>query len=137
MTINMKILAFGTFDKFHPGHQNFLEQAKSLGDQLTVVIARDQTVEQVKGRKPKDNEKVRLSTVKKNPVVDRALLGYLKADKISIIDKVKPDIIALGYDQNSFSTQLATYLNHHPEIKLIRLKAYKPEIYKSSKIING
>lgn len=43
-----KVLAFGTFDGFHRGHLSFLEQAKSHGNYLIVVVARDKTAEKVK-----------------------------------------------------------------------------------------
>ena len=43
-------MAFGTFDLLHPGHEHFLKQAKRYGD-LIVVIARDNTVLKVKGKK--------------------------------------------------------------------------------------
>lgn len=42
------VMAFGTFDVFHPGHEYYLTQAKKYGDILIVVVARDKTVEKVK-----------------------------------------------------------------------------------------
>lgn len=131
---SMRILVFGTFDRLHPGHQNFLEQATTLGDELVVVVARDQTVKQVKGQKPEQSEKIRLKRIKKHPAVTQAILGSLDQNKTKIIDQIKPDIIALGYDQTSFEPELSVYLNRHPEIQLVRLKAYQPETYKSSKL---
>lgn len=128
----MKILVFGTFDGLHPGHQNFLDQAAMLGDELVVVVARDKTVCQVKGQKPKQSETSRLQAVKQCPQVTRAILGTDEKTKTRIIDKIKPNIIALGYDQTSFNQQLAVYLNRHPKICLVRLKPFKPETYKSS-----
>src|SRR3989338_7442094 len=49
---------FGTFDLLHPGHINFLNQAKKF-DQLIIVIGRDRTVKQIKGKLPKHTEKQR------------------------------------------------------------------------------
>ena len=49
-------MAFGTFDLLHPGHINFLNQAKKHG-QLIIVIARDKTVKEVKGKLPQHKEK--------------------------------------------------------------------------------
>ncbi len=127
-----KILVFGTFDSLHPGHINFFEQAKKLGDYLVAVVARDVTVEKVKGRPPRRNENERLAAVIGSGKVDKALLGNL-GDPYAIIKEVNPNIIALGYDQNSFSRDLPAALKkENLKIKILRLKPYKPEIYKSS-----
>jgi FAD synthetase len=37
-------------------------------------------------------------------VVDEALLGYETLDMATVIDRVKPDIIAVGYDQDSIES---------------------------------
>ena len=127
-------MAFGSFDILHPGHLYFLKQAKSKGDKLVVVIALDKTIEKVKGRKPKYNERQRLEHVKGMPMVDKAVLGYEK-DPYEIIEEINPDIICLGYDQDSYSENLKEKLAErgmNPEI--IRLGPYKEGIYKSSKL---
>lgn len=118
-------MAFGTFDIFHPGHENFLKQAKKYG-RLIVVIGRDRTVKQVKGKLPLHNEKRRQRAVKAAGIADIVILGSL-ADKYAAIKKYQPDIIALGYDQFYFTEPLKQF-----KIKIVRLKAYKPEKYKTS-----
>lgn len=129
-----KVLAFGTFDILHPGHVNFLKQAKKHGDFLIVVVARDATVKKVKGRKPKYSEKKRLAKIKKLEIVNYALLGNKKG-KYSIIEKIKPNVICLGYDQNSFTNGLKQELRKRKiKAKIIRLKPYKAHKYKSSKL---
>ena len=95
-----KIMVFGTFDILHPGHLNFFKQAKKLGDYLIVIIGRDETVQKIKGRFPQNNEKKRLDKIKQQKIVDKTLLGNLD-DPYKIIKQEKPDIVALGYDQNS------------------------------------
>ena len=127
-------MAFGSFDVLHPGHLYFLNQAKSKGDKLVVVIALDKTIEKVKGEKPKYNERQRLEHVKGMPMVDKAVLGYEK-DPYEIIEEINPDVICLGYDQDSYSENLKEKLAErgiNPEI--IRLGPYKEDIYKSSKL---
>lgn len=129
-----KVIAFGTFDIFHPGHISYLKQAKKLGDYLMVVIARDKTVEEVKRKKPKKNEKVRLKIVKESKLAEKVILGNLK-DKYAVIKKYRPDIIALGYDQNSFSEGLEKKLKElNLKTKIFRLKSHKPKVFKSSKM---
>jgi FAD synthetase len=43
-----KVMTFGTFDLFHPGHVYYLSEAESLGDELIVIIARDERVTKLK-----------------------------------------------------------------------------------------
>ncbi len=128
-----KVMVFGTFDIFHPGHKNFFKQAKNFGDFLIVVVARDETVLRVKKHKPKNNEKERLRTIQKCKVVDKVVLGN-RGDKYKIIKEHKPNIICLGYDQEFFIDQLKEKLNFFnlTQTKIIRLKPYKEQIYKSS-----
>jgi FAD synthetase len=129
-----KVMTFGTFDLLHPGHRDFLRQAKQHGDELVVVIARDATVERTKGRKPVHSENERLAAVKQVPGVDRAILGRTD-DVYRVIAEEQPNIICLGYDQTHFVDKLAAKLKEFKlEAKIIRLSAYKPEQYKTSKI---
>ena len=120
-----KILIFGSFDGLHKGHLNLFKQAKKHGDKLIAVIARDKTIKQIKGREPRYKEKTRLKNIAKH--VDKAVLGN-KTNKYAIIKKINPDIICLGYDQNSYTKDL----RKHFKKKIIRLKPYKPKVYKSS-----
>jgi len=133
-TKNMKTaMAFGTFDILHPGHINFLKQAKIYGN-LIVIIARDRTVKQVKGKLPKDNEKQRLKAVLSLNLADIAVIGSL-GNKYAVIKKYRPDIICLGYDQLHFIDRLDDEIkNLNLKTKIIRLKSYKPTVYKSSKL---
>jgi FAD synthetase len=130
----VKVLTFGTFDKYHPGHEYYLKNAKKYGE-VYVIIARDSTVKQIKGKLPENNEKTRLQKINSLKYVKKAYLGDLK-DKFKLIKELKPDIICLGYDQNSFNKNLEDKLKElNINAKIIRFKdAYKPNIYKSSKI---
>lgn len=126
------VLATGTFDLLHPGHINYLTQAKKLGDVLIVIVARDKTVEKVKGKLPHENEKIRLEKIKKLEIVDKAILGQLK-NHYNILKKIKPDIIARGYDQKGFTENLEKKIKKIKlNCKIIALKSYYPKKYKSS-----
>ena len=127
-----KVLVFGTFDRLHPGHIDFFEQAKKLGDRLMVVVARDVTVNKIKGQFPKRSELLRLKAVKQCKLIDEAVLGNA-GDPYAIIADIKPDIIALGYDQTSFTENLDQELKKAGIIaQVIRLKPFGPEKYHSS-----
>lgn len=128
-----KVLVFGTFDIFHEGHCDFLKQAKIHGDFLRVVVARDVTVLKVKGRRPRYDELERADTIKKSGLVDEVVLGSLN-DRYEVVRKYKPDIICLGYDQKQSVAELRKKLNESglDRTGIIKLKAHKPEIYKSS-----
>lgn len=129
-----KVMVFGTFDILHPGHLNFFRQAKKLGDYLCIVVARDKTVKEIKGRLPRFNERKRLAKIKKLKIADRVRLGY-EEDRCHVILEEKPDIICLGYDQDISKTNLSKQLGRCGlKVKIHRAKAYKPEIYKSSKL---
>ncbi len=91
-----RILATGTFDILHPGHIYFLTQARDLGDELFVIVARDSNV--THKPKPVVPEEQRLEMVNALGIVDKALLGSEK-DMFEPLKQIRPDIIALGYDQ--------------------------------------
>jgi FAD synthetase len=130
-----KVLIFGTFDLFHPGHMYFITEASKYGE-LTVVVARDKTVRKLKKKWPKEKERTRLSRIAALPIVKQARLGDQNLDKkYLVLNKVRPDIICLGYDQKYFIAHLPQALkDHRLKTKIVRLKSFKPEIYKSSKV---
>ena len=127
-----KVLVFGSFDLLHEGHRYLFKEAKKLANKLFVVVARDSTIIKVKGKQPKFEEKERLKHVQDIKEVYRAVLGNL-GDKYKIIEDIKPDIIALGYDQKFFADNLKEELKKRKlKIEVVRLKPFKPEKYKSS-----
>jgi len=72
--------------------------------------------------------------LKDSGLADKVVLGSSK-NKYAVIEKYKPDVIALGYDQKVNSRELEKKLKEFKlDAKIVRLKSYKPEIYKSSKL---
>lgn len=124
-----KVIVFGTFDILHPGHLHLFKEARQYGDFLVVVVARDTTVCEVKGRKPQNNEDVRLKNVSDLNLADKVRLGCL-GDKYQAISEEKPDVIALGYDQRAFVDKLEDVIEDY--VQIVRLNPYFPEKYKSS-----
>jgi len=129
-----KVMVFGTFDIIHPGHLNFLRQAKRYG-KLIVIISRDETVKELKGRAPIHNENQRLKKIRKLDIAEQVILGSIKS-KYELIKKIKPDVICLGYDQRYFIDRLKEKLkDFNLKTKIVRLKPYKEGIYKSSRFL--
>ncbi len=131
-----RVVAFGTFDIFHPGHISFLKQAKKLGDYLLIVVARDQNTLKVKGKLPRNNEKARLRAVRKAKIADKVILGSKTNNYFRTLRTNKIDLIALGYDQKPTIFELRKALRSHrlTQVALRRLKPYNPAKYKSSKL---
>ena len=92
------VLAGGVFDIIHPGHIHTLRAAKALGNVLVVVIATDKTAQKMKNRIPLHNMELRKDLVRSLSMVDFAVVGY-EGDIFKSVELIKPNIIALGYDQ--------------------------------------
>jgi FAD synthetase len=129
-----KVLAAGSFDLVHPGHIYFLSEAQRLG-LLYVVVARDTSIQQIKGRPPVLNEVDRLTLVSSLKPVYRALLGD-SHDFLRPVVEVKPDVIVLGPDQPFDEEELRRKLESRglPGVEVIRLR-YRLNNYSSTNII--
>ena len=92
------VLAGGVFDIIHPGHIYTLNAAKALGDVLVVVVATDNTSEKMKKRRPLHTQEQRQELVNSLSMVDLCLVGQ-EDDIFKTVNLVRPQIIALGYDQ--------------------------------------
>ncbi len=134
------VLAFGSFDLFHPGHLNYLESAQRYGSKLIVIVARDESIKTIKGRSPIFNEKDRVRVLKALKIVDNAVIGKklrTPEDKYNIIKKYLPDVIAFGYDQKVDEKKLKKWLKkNNIKARIVRIKAYNKKKYKSSIIKN-
>ncbi len=118
------VMATGTFDILHLGHIYFLKEAKKLGDKLVVIVATDSTVRRLK-HEPVTSEKIRLQLIRELQIVDDAYLGH-EEDMYQIVEEVKPDIIALGFDQIHDEKKLAAELQKREiDAQIIRLSKYQ------------
>lgn len=128
-----RVLAFGTFDGLHDGHRDFFRQAMEYGTYLMIVVGRDSTITKTKGRPPKFSQQERLKAVQDCGLVNEARLGNEGEDPYKVIKEVNPNIICLGYDQTHFTDKLVAKVKEMElKIDIVRLKAHKPEVYKSS-----
>jgi cytidyltransferase-like protein len=132
------VLAGGVYDILHLGHLAVLAEAKTYGDLLVVVVATDVTVETLKGRRPVFPEEDRRALVESLKPVDAAILGYedVGMGYEQVIDEVKPNIIALGYDQDSVArTVIELVEKKRRDIRIVRLSKFDKEKYLSSSAI--
>ncbi len=132
-------MAFGSFDVLHPGHLLYLKEARKQGDMLVVVVARDKSIEMMKGSAPVFGERDRLGMVAALRIVDKAVLGNRIRDKTSrfdILKKLKPGVVVLGYDQQAGENELREWiLRNGLDAKVVRINKYAdPSVYKSSVI---
>jgi len=127
-------MIFGTFDILHPGHIALFKQARGYGDHLTVVLARDVTVRKVKGSLPLHDEKQRREILAHIDLIDRVVMGDTD-NAYRIIKRVRPRVIALGYDQTAFVDRLEEQLKEFKlPAKIVRLKPHRENKHKTHKI---
>jgi FAD synthetase len=120
----VKVMATGTFDLLHMGHIYYLKEAKKLGDKLAVVVATDSTVRKLK-HEPVTPQDIRLKLIKELKVVDEAYIGY-EDDMYEIVKEIKPDIIALGFDQIHDENKIKNDLNkRNLDVKIVRLSKFE------------
>jgi FAD synthetase len=120
----VKVMATGTFDLLHLGHIYYLKEAKKLGDKLAVVVATDSTVRRLK-HEPVNPEEIRLKLIKELKIVNEAYLGH-EDDMYKIVEEIRPDIIALGFDQIHDENKIIAALNKRKiNTKVVRLKEFK------------
>jgi len=131
----VRVLATGVFDIIHLGHLHFLEKSKSLGDELIVIVATDNTVRKRK-HEPITPENMRLELVQGLKPVDEAVLGKDGADIYEIVTELRPDIITIGYDQPFEPSKLEEELaKRGMNVKVVRMPHLDHDLDGTRKII--
>jgi len=131
---NKKVMVFGVFDRLHPGHVSFLEQAAGHGDELIAVVTRDEMVRQMKNKIPMDTEAIRQENVRKIVHVDRVVMGDVVLGSYDVIHNHQPDIICLGYDQHGLREDIQSRISRGEiaPIEIATMKAYKANMFHTS-----
>jgi FAD synthetase len=128
-----RVIATGTFDILHPGHLYYLEQSKTLGDELTVIVARDANVK----HKPQPiiPEEQRHRMVAALRCVDHAILGD-KTDMFRPIEKIRPAIITIGFNQHFDEVSLRQQLTSRGLFaEIVRIGKYGDDELCSSRLV--
>ena len=121
-----RILVFGTFDHFHPGHRYLLDAASERGC-LHIVVARDETVQKIKGQLPDHSQEERMQVLRAAYPQAEIILGS-DGEYLQPVMEIAPDLILLGYDQRMPPGVTEADLPCPVE----RMDALEPERYKSS-----
>lgn len=87
----------GTFDLFHAGHVRFLRLCAEIGC-VTVAVNTDEFVSKYKGRSPVIGLNDRIAVLKACRWVSCVVVNECGEDSKVAIEKVDPDIIAVGSD---------------------------------------
>jgi len=121
------VLTGGVFDVLHVGHVLTLQKARELGELLIVVVATNETVEKRKGKKPLHDADYRCTMVGALKPVDIAIVG--ETDWMGTFARVKPDVVAFGYDQKPIPLPEGCRSAHLESVKV------DPALAKTSRII--
>ncbi len=128
------VMIGGAFEIIHPGHVDALSEARRLGNTLVVVVATDGSVEKNKGRPPVTNQALRVGLVSSIRQVDLALPGN-KGSIYEILSRIRPDVVALGYDQHHNGDEIVQEAARRGiRIRASRLGSQLPDL-KTSKIL--
>ena len=132
-----RVMAVGIFDLLHAGHLHYVEQAKSLGEELVVVIAHDETVRKQK-HEPVTGQDLRRRMVEGLKPVDQAIIGNPPGVPIfEILKQIEPDLIALGYDQKHSVDAIRKGLDQHgfEHVEVTRVEGLSDDLDGTRKII--
>lgn len=95
-----RILCFtnGVFDLLHPGHVQYLEEVRALGNCLVVGLNSDASVRRLKGPgRPLQDEAARARILLGLRSVD-AVVRFEEDTPLALITALQPDILAKGGD---------------------------------------
>jgi cytidyltransferase-like protein len=134
---NLKVVMIGgAFEIIHPGHIHTMAEARKLGDTLVAVVATDSAVLKNKGREPVTTQELRVRLVSSLRMVDVALAGG-KGSIYETLERVRPDVVALGYDQKHNPIEIEDEARRRGmSLRVVRLDSPIPGI-KTSKIIQS
>ncbi|MFA5954504.1 MAG: adenylyltransferase/cytidyltransferase family protein [Patescibacteria group bacterium] len=127
-----KVLIFGTFDLLHPGHLSFLKEAGDIGS-VVVALTPDALLVTYKGRPAVNPYAVRKRRLERLTWVQEVVSADAIPNTYSILMRVKPEVILLGYDQGHLAKQLTTRIReYHLKIDIVIARPYRASIYRSS-----
>lgn len=129
-----RVMVFGTFDGLHDGHLHLFREALERGDELIVVVARDEHVLELKGRLPNNLIDERIRALECESEITEVVVGDEELGTYNVILEYEPSVILLGYDQDELNVDLRVWLEDQniDNIIIETGSAHMPEIFKSS-----
>ena len=138
----MKVIVFGVFDLFHPGHEYFLKQALeyALGytHSIHVVLTTTEIVQKLKNKTPRDSYSARKSNLVNWGISESNIYeSDSELGTYTVFQHINPDVVCFGYDQQGLQRDLTTRIQArtvkvNPEIKLVVIPAFCADVYKTS-----
>lgn len=92
-----RVITYGTFDVFHPGHVNLLKRAKALGDYLIVALSTDE-FNHLKSKKAYYSYNQRKVILEACRYVDLVIPENMWEQKPDDIRQYKADVFVMGDD---------------------------------------
>lgn len=130
-------MVFGTFDVVHDGHRHLLQQAADMGEEVIIVVSRDEHVLELKGRLPINQLEDRLEAISCESEVTTAVAGDLELGSYGVLTEHQPDAILLGYDQDELKENLMAWMEDHGinNISCSYASAYMPHLFNTTRIV--
>lgn len=126
-------MVFGVFDGVHEGHRHLFREAKKFGDYLIAVAAADEMAKTLKGKHPKKDISERIAELEQEIEVDEVMVGDEEMGSWEIVKKIKPHVIAVGYDQKAMKKNLEGAIgDFNWLIELETVSAREPDKYHNS-----
>lgn len=92
------VMTNGCFDILHPGHVNYLEQARQMGDRLIVAVNSDASVRKLKGEdRPVNTLEMRMAVLSGLSAVDW-VVPFSDETPEQLIRDITPDVLVKGGD---------------------------------------
>lgn len=126
-------MVFGTFDGVHDGHTHFFREAIEFGDELIVVVARDEHVLELKGKHPQRPLAERMEEVGYESEVSLVITGDEELGSYDVIREHCPEMVVVGHDQDELRQSLEDWLaDEQMDLHIEQASAYMPEVFKST-----
>ena len=127
------VVIFGCFDLFHEGHKNFIQQASAYG-KVIALVTRDSILEKLKKRSPCQAQEIRLKNMQEFAEIYLAILGDEKMGTYEVLQKYKPNLICLGYDQHGLFNDLQKRMSNGQlqKIPMLFMQPHQENVYHTS-----